>query len=279
MLQSNRLASNRISCLLFFILFITLMTVSGARSQAGQSSGCKLESIGDGVVRRVIDGRSFQLADGRHVRLAAIEAPHLPPASISEPQNNPGFAAKSALEALLAGQAVIMQKFGPDTDRYARIVALVSVNGKKHSVQHDMLARGYARVAAETGPPACTATLLTAEQGARSSSLGLWSDPAYVIRPADNPAVVLAERGRFTLVEGRVLSVRESRGTIYVNFGRRWTEDFTVTILKRSERSFIAAGIEPNKLSGRRIRTRGIVEERGGPWIEAARPEQIELLE
>jgi hypothetical protein len=32
-----------------------------------------------------------------------------------------------------------------------------------------------------------------------------------------------------------VLSVRESGATIYVNFGRRWTEDFTVTILKRNE--------------------------------------------
>jgi hypothetical protein len=27
-----------------------------------------------------------------------------------------------------------------------------------------------------------------------------------------------------------------------------------------------------------RIRVRGFVEERGGPWIEASRPEQIEVL-
>jgi endonuclease YncB( thermonuclease family) len=279
MLQSNRLVSERAFYLLFFIVLIVVMTVSSARSQTAQKAGCKLETLGAGVVRRVIDGRGFQLEDGQHVRLAAIEAPRLPPASKSEPQSSPGFAAKSTLEALLAGQTVTLQKFGPDTDRYGRIVALVTVTGQQHSVQHDMLTRGYARVAAEMGPPACTATLLAAEQAARSGSLGLWSGPAFVIRPADNPAVVLAERGRFTLVEGRVLSVRESRGTIYVNFGRRWTEDFTVTILKRSERSFIAAGIEPNKLSGRRVRTRGFIEERGGPWIEAARPEQIELLE
>jgi hypothetical protein len=67
---------------------------------------------------------------------------------------------------------------------------------------------------------------------------------------------VLAEQGRFALVEGRVLSVRESGATIYVNFGRRWTEDFTVTIL-----------------------VRGWIEERGGPWIEATRPEQIEFAD
>jgi hypothetical protein len=73
--------------------------------------------------------------------------------------------------------------------------------------------------------------------------------------------------------------VRESGATIYVNFGRRWTEDFTVTILKRNERNFTAVGLEPKTLAGRQIRVRGWVEERGGPWIEATRPEQIEFAD
>ena len=85
-------------------------------------------------------------------------------------------------------------------------------------------------------------------------------------------------RGRFALVEGKVVSVRESGGTIYVNFGRRWSEDFTVTIAKRNERVFSAAGLAPKSLSGQRVRIRGWIEERGGPWVEAARPEQIEVL-
>jgi hypothetical protein len=96
---------------------------------------------------------------------------------------------------------------------------------------------------------------------------------------ADSPADVLAEKGHFALVEGNVMSVRERGATIYVNFGRRWTEDFTVTISKRNERSFAAAGLEPKKLAGRRVRVRGWIEERGGPWIEAARPEQIEFAD
>jgi hypothetical protein len=33
-----------------------------------------------------------------------------------------------------------------------------------------------------------------------------------------------------------------------------------------------AAGFEPKKLAGRRVRIRGWIEERGGPWIEATRP-------
>ena len=93
------------------------------------------------------------------------------------------------------------------------------------------------------------------------------------------PTDVLAELGHFALVEGKVVSVRESGATIYVNFGRRWSTDFTVTILKRNARNFTAAGIEPKTLAGRRVRVRGWIEERGGPWIEAVRPEQIELTD
>jgi hypothetical protein len=80
-------------------------------------------------------------------------------------------------------------------------------------------------------------------------------------------------------VEGTVLSVNDRGSTVYVNFGRRWSEDFTVTIAKRNVRSFTAAGLDPLKLAGRRVRIRGWVDERGGPWIEAIRPEQIELAD
>ena len=82
--------------------------------------------------------------------------------------------------------------------------------------------------ATRPAPPA----FLGAENRARAAGLGLWADPYYVMRNAEDPAGILAIRGRFAVVEGKVLSVRESGGTIYVNFGRRWSEDFTVTVLK-----------------------------------------------
>ena len=240
---------------------------------------CKLDAIGTGAARRVIDGRTFQLDDGQHVRLAALEVPPMPLPGETGPRVKAGLAAKAALEALLAGRPVTLKKLGPNADRYGRIVALVSLEGATRSVQQDMLAQGHALVAADIGERACAALLFSAEHSARTGGLGLWGVPYYVIQPANDPVKVLAERGRFTLVEGKVLSVRESGATIYVNFGRRWSEDFTVTILKRNARAFAAGGIEPKKLAGRQIRVRGVIEERGGPWIEATRPEQIELAE
>jgi hypothetical protein len=96
---------------------------------------------------------------------------------------------------------------------------------------------------------------------------------------AESEGQLAAERGRFTVAEGNVVSVRESAGTIYMNFGRRWSQALTVTISKRDERVFAAAGVEPKKLENRRVRVRGWVEERNGPRIEVTRPEQIELAE
>jgi endonuclease YncB( thermonuclease family) len=253
--------------------------IGHAPAAYAQPSGCRLETLGSGLVRQVADGRSFRLDDGREVRLAGIEVPPLDEPPSAAAAANFGLQAKTALERLILDKSVVL-KGASAADRYGRVPAHVFVGtaGLERSVQHDMLQSGLARVSARAGEGPCVAALLTREREARNAKLGLWGDPRYAPRRADEPAAVLAERGRFALVEGRVLSVRESGGTIYLNFGRRWSEDFTVTIAKRNERTFAAAGLEPKRLERLRIRVRGFVEERGGPWIEANRPEQIEVL-
>jgi len=240
---------------------------------------CGGETLARGTASRVADGRSFVLDDGRDVRLAAIEVPPLAADSASAPG---GAVAKDGLAALLAGSEIVLRQAEPiKTDRYGRIVAyaFVSRDGSERLVQGELLAAGLARVSPRVGSRACAMELLNRESAARRAKLGLWASSYYDSLDADNPAEVLARQGRFALVEGKVVSVRESGATIYVNFGRRWSTDFTVTILKRNERSFKAAGLEPKTLAGRRVRVRGFIEERGGPWIEAARPEQIEITD
>ncbi|HUZ34383.1 MAG TPA: thermonuclease family protein [Xanthobacteraceae bacterium] len=244
-------------------------------------SACTGTTLAHGTVSRVIDGRTFVLGDGREIRLAAIEVPPLAPADDAKAVPG-GDAAKNALAGLLAGgDIVIKQADAQTTDRYGRLVgyAFVSRAGADHAVQADLLAAGFARVAARAGSRACTLELLNRERAARAAKLGLWASSYYESLNADDPAKVLAEQGHFAVVEGKVVSVRESGATIYVNFGRRWSTDFTVTILKRNARSFTTAGLEPKTLAGRRVRVRGWIEERGGPWIEATRPEQIELID
>jgi Staphylococcal nuclease homologue len=236
----------------------SLATLVLAPARADEA--CRFVTAGSATVRAAtLDG--IALDDGRIVRLAGIEL--------------------SAAPELAAGTAIVLKRLGAETDRYGRVQAhvfLTDDNGAERWFQADLVARGIARVSSRVGDPACAKRLLGHENSARAARLGLWAEPVYVIGKAEEPAGVLESRGRFTLVEGKVVSVRESGGTIYVNFGRRWSEDFTVTIAKRNERAFAAAGLVPKSLNGRRVRIRGWIEERGGPWVEAARPEQIEVL-
>jgi endonuclease YncB( thermonuclease family) len=231
---------------------------------------CKLDTIGPGVVTGIVDARTVLLDGGREARLAGIEVPAAGPT-----------AGGGDVLPSLVGRDAILRRIGAEQDRYGRLLVhlFVSEHGSERWIQADLIERGQARVASRVGDRACARELLARESKAREAKLGVWAEPVYGIMQAEEPAAVAAERGRFAIVEGKVLSVRESGNTIFVNFGRRWTEDFVVTIAKRNERGFAAAGLQPARLQGRRVRVRGIVEQRGGPWIEATHPEQIEVLE
>jgi endonuclease YncB( thermonuclease family) len=256
-------------------LFACGCFVAAAQEEPQPAPACGGEIIARGAATGALDGRTFTLADGREVRLAAIEVSRLESAPSTA-------AARDALAALLAGGEVVLKQAEPQkTDRYGRLVAYVFTagDGSERLLQAELLAEGFALVSARVATRACAVELLKREAAARTAKLGLWAGSYYDSLDADNPADVLAQQGRFALVEGKVVSVRESGATIYVNFGRRWSTDFTVTILKRNVRKFTTAGLDPKKLAGRRVRVRGWIEERGGPWIEASRPEQIEITD
>jgi len=225
--------------------------------------GCELTAAGSATAVAARDGRTLMLADGRELRLAGIEA---------------GEDARHALQTLAGGRLLQLGRLGPERDRYGRVVAYAFAGDAQESLQQILLEQGRARVSARVGGKACAGVLLRAEARARAAGRGLWADPNFAPLSAENLARLQADRGRFALVEGKVLSVHESGATIYVNFGTHWTRDFSVTILKRLRRTFAAAGVEPKTLAGRRIRVRGWIEQRGGPIVAAAVPEQIELL-
>jgi endonuclease YncB( thermonuclease family) len=248
-----------------FAVAFALTAASGGLVFAADQKPCAPLSTGTGHVVAAIDGRTLTLADGRTVRLAGIEAP-----------DN----ARSALEALVSGHDVSLMTMGPQPDRYGRIVALVALNGDGGpSVQEKLLIQGDVWMSAGMSDSGCIRAFQAAEKAGRDAERGVWNDPDHPVWDAGNPLEILDNRGHFAVVEGTVLSVRESGGSIYVNFGKRWSEDFTVTVLKRNERNFLSAGMELKKLAGRHVRVRGLIEERGGPWIEAAHPEQIEVAE
>jgi endonuclease YncB( thermonuclease family) len=239
-------------------VLLTVMPLGPASAQA-----CGSVALGDGRVAAVEDAKTLRLADGRHIRLAGIE------------WGTSAETARAVLASIVLDRQVVLKSTGIE-DRYGRIHAFPSVNGSETPIQYALLDRGLAVTGTRVGDAGCRDALLRRERAARAARLGIWGAGDYRLHRADDPAAVLTSLGRFAIVEGRVLSVRESGNTVYVNFGRRWSEDFTVTIAKRAEPGFISAGLSPRTLTGRIVRVRGVIEERAGPWIEATAADQFD---
>ncbi|MFH1340339.1 MAG: thermonuclease family protein [Pseudomonadota bacterium] len=237
-----------------------------AAAAPADAAGCSFEPQGEGRVAAVIDARTFRLTDGREIRLLGIE-----------PVAGTKAGRTAALAAIIAGREVTLSGDDDSPDRYGRQPAFVHLAGAATPVQGTLLAQGEALVSADVADKDCAATLLAAEAEARRARRGTWADPA-AIKNAESPGDILTGIGRFAVVEGRVLSVRQAGATTYVNFGRNWTRDFAVTISRRAAAAHEAAGIRLKSLENRRIRVRGWVGARGGPRIEVLRVGQIEVL-
>jgi endonuclease YncB( thermonuclease family) len=252
--------------------FPWVIAISIANAMAGAANGaaagppCVFESQGEGRVSAVIDARSFRLQDGREVRLAGIEQP-----------STEGPAPTQALAALLVGREIRLSGQDDTPDRYGRALAFVWLLPEEILVQRELLTQGAALVSASVADSDCAAALMAAEGTGRDAKRGIWADPT-AIKNTESPGGILAGVGRFMLVEGKVLSVRQAGATTYLNFGRNWTRDFAVTIPRHALSHLAAQGLDPKSLENKRIRVRGFVEARSGPRIEVLRAGQIELL-
>ncbi len=259
MIEAMKAVSRRLA-----VVALGFMAVAVAGS--ARATGCLFEPQGEGRVTAVIDARSFRLEDGREVRLAGIE-----PAAAEKSKDT------SALAAIVAGRDVTLRGEDDTPDRYGRQPAFAFLAGSDIPVQAELLAQGEALVAATVTNADCAAVLASAEAEARRAKRGIWAETS-AIKNAESAGDILAGIGRFTVVEGRVLSVRQAGATTYLNFGRNWTRDFAVTISRRMLPTLAAAGIVPKSLENKRIRIRGFVEVHRGPRIEVLRVGQIELV-
>src|SRR5438270_1447900 len=191
--------------------FLGTMMIAMGSPNAATAVPCSFEPQGEGRVGAIIDARTFRIDDGREVRLAGIETAR--------------SAGGPALSALIAGRNVTLRGESDAPDRYGRQPAFVFVDSAETPVQSLLLARGEALVSADIADRACAAELAAAESAARRARRGIWADPG-VIKNAESPGELLSRIGQFTVVEGRILSVRQAGAVTYIKFGRPWTRDF-----------------------------------------------------
>lgn len=115
------------------------------------------------IVAEVIDGDTLRLARGPVVRLLGINAP--------EKGERLGAAATAALERVVSGEAVRLERDGDDTDRHGRLLRYATVDGR--DVGASLVEDGHAHVHLAAGLR-LESGLREAEGNARDARRGIW---------------------------------------------------------------------------------------------------------
>ena len=230
----------------------------------------------------VVDGDTVildrKIEGSNQVRLVGIQAPKLPLGRAGFTAWPLAGPAKAHLEKILARRSVTLAFGGARMDRHGRLLAHLILDDGVW-VQGRMLADGFARVYSFIDNRRAVSLMLAAEGRARKSRLGIWGDAFYAVRDGADEGALGRDLGTFQVVEGLVVDAAKVKGTVYLNFGADWRQDFTARIPSRARRLFEKEGLDPVSLKGQRVRVRGWLDRRDGPMIDLGHPEQIEIVD
>jgi endonuclease YncB( thermonuclease family) len=256
-------------------LFCLLAGTAVALATAARSDPRSVECGGkrtDAVAGGAIDAVTLRLADGTEVKLGGVIGP-----SAVDGDDAAEALALSALRKLSDGKKLAI--FAAEgKDRYGRMPARAVLIENEIWLEAAMIELGLLRVL-PTGNEACAKALLAIEQKARAAQVGLWTEKKFqIFVAADVPALTEA-LGRFAVVEGTIRRVGDTKARLYLDFGRRFTEDFTIVVPNAVRNSLVTKGLDPKNWRGKRVRVRGVLVSWGGPAIEINATTAIELLD
>lgn len=245
------------------VLVLALALLSGAAGARG-AGFCALPAGPDRVTAVSVEGE-LALASGAQTRLADIRLPEA------------GLYRADALGWLKRHEQAHAHVSRGPPDRWGRSPARVAVTGG--DLARGLVERGLALVDAGESQRLCEPELLRLESEARAKKLGLWGEEANWPVRAEDEARLRERVGRFALVEGRILSVGERGQRTYLNFGRNFAQDFTITIPKRNWAIMKDRGLSAASLRGRRVRARGFLEAWNGTTLTIEVPDLLEVLD
>ena len=182
--------------------------------------------------------RDLRRADGQAVRLAGTA---------------PGLAVP--LHGLY--RLIVLE---PKADRWGRIAGFVVPPEPPgaESINLALVRQGLSPAFTSDLPPDCIAPFLMAEAEARVARRGIWSKPGLLLAATDLEGLK-GRAGLFTIVHGRVTSVRQRQRRVFLNFGAFGSERFSVIVAVSRLQAFAAGGLDLSALKGQEIEVRGIL--------------------
>ncbi len=232
-------------------------------------SPCAADRVDERVtVRKVFDGDTVELADGRHVRFIGINAPEI--GRDNKPSEPFAQEARAALEAALKKDHTVLLRYDAERfDGHQRTLAHV-YSSDRRSIEAMLLEQGLAFWIAI--PPGLHAMecYRAREQHAREARRGIWSSAHYAAM--DAPQVGPGTDG-FRRVKGRVVRIGQSKNTLWLNLAPH----MALRIARADLHYF--TDYNPATLRGRDIVARGwITPFKNGDYVMRVRhPAALEL--
>jgi endonuclease YncB( thermonuclease family) len=255
-----------------YLLLAGMVTISGGEAVADpRSAQCGGKPLA-AVAVDAIDATSVRLSDGTEIKLATVIGP-----VAVDGDDAAQMRVTATLKQMTVGRKLTI--FAAEgKDRYGRVLARAVLIDSDTWLEAMLAEKGLVRVRPDMNET-CVRALYTHEQNARAARTGLWAEKKFqALSASDIPALTEA-LGRFVVVEGTIRRVGETKPRLYLDFGRRFTEDFTIVVPNTLRNSLAAKGSDPKNWRGKRVRVRGVLISWGGPAIEINAPAAIELVD
>jgi len=218
-----------VALLLFSLAYGANADIYGWRDNAGsphysdrpQTASAKVLDIKPGygfyTVKKVFDGDTLVLEDGRKVRLLGVNTPEI--AHRNQPEQAGGEEAKRWLTGKLQNRKVRIETDAEAADKYGRTLAHVFTDRKEH-INLQLVEQGLAAVNIYPPNLLYVLKLVKAEQGAQKKRLGIWGRPEYDPIPVERlPA---SGHSGWTRIKGRITDLRSSRKFVYLKFSEKF---------------------------------------------------------
>ena len=235
---------------------LVLAALWGALANADD---CQLQGEAQTVqVRKVIDGDTVVLADGRHVRLIGINTPELAHKASKGASGNAAeplsTQAQQALAQRVIRRPVKMQLGTLAVDHYGRTLGRL-FDAAGNSIEAALLREGYGFVVIKAPDFRYVTCVNEAAQFARRQKLGVWREAYF--QPRDAQRIQRTDTG-FRRVTGTVERVEVSRKQLWIELRGQ----VVVKVVGKNVRRFDLARVRSSV--GRRIEASG--------WLVARKP-------
>lgn len=168
-------------------------------------------------VKKVFDGDTLMLEDGRKVRLLGVNTPEI--AHRNQTTQAGGEEAKRWLTAKLQNRRVRLEMDAEATDKYGRTLAHVFTDQKEH-INLKLVEQGMATVNIYPPNLLYVEQLVKAEQRAEQARLGVWQSQEYASIPAER--IPLSGHSGWTRITGRIIDLHSGRKFVYLKFSDKF---------------------------------------------------------